>query len=170
MIAMIAAAARNNVIGCGGGIPWDIPEDRAFFRKMTSGGIIIMGRRTYEDIGRPLPDRYNIVISQTKKFQGNSLQTAGSLEEALYIAENHSRESNCSKDIFLCGGQQIYVSGMRYAEKIYLTRIDADFEGDAFFPEIDTQQFYLSEQKKGLTPGVFFCVYERMKNKKNQKH
>lgn len=162
MIAMIAAAARNNVIGCGGDIPWDIPEDRAFFRRITSGGIIIMGRRTYEDIGRPLPDRYNIVISRTKNFQGNSLQTAGSLDDALYIAEKYARNNNCSKDIFLCGGQQIYVSGMRYAEKIYLTRIDAEFKGDAFFPEIDPRQFCLSEQKKGLTPGIFFCIYNKI--------
>lgn len=158
---MIAAAARNNVIGYGGRIPWDIPEDKAFFRRITSGGILIMGRRTFDDIGRPLPDRYNIVISRTRNFHGNSLQTAGSLEEALYIAKKYACENNCSKDIFLCGGQQIYISGMRYAERIYLTRIDADFEGDAFFPEIDPQQFYLSEQKAGLTPGVYFCVYER---------
>lgn len=155
---MISATARNNVIGYNGRIPWNIPEDKAFFRQVTTGGIVIMGRRTYEDIGRPLPNRFNIIVSRTKNFSSDNMRTAGSLEEAI----DTGRKYNSEKDIFLCGGQKIYTLGMKYTQKIYLTEIDKNFDGDAFFPPIDSRKFFLAERRSGETDGISFCVYEAL--------
>ena len=86
MINIIAAVSKNGIIGADGKIPWDIPEDKAYFKKITSGNIVIMGRRTFEEIGYPLPNRYNIIVSEKKNFHDENLITAKSLDEALNIA------------------------------------------------------------------------------------
>ncbi len=161
MLCMIAACDRNRVIGCGGRIPWDLPEDRAYFRRITSGGIVIMGRRTFEEIGRPLADRFHIVVSRTRQFSDRQLVTAGNLEEALRLAEHHAADRSCST--FLCGGQAIYEQGMALAQRLYVTRIDGEFEGDAFFPEVDPRKFRLVSSTPGSTPGVSFCVYDTLR-------
>lgn len=165
MVSIIAAVAKNGVIGSCGRIPWNIPEDMEYFRKVTMGGIVIMGRKTYEEIGRPLPERFNIIVSQSKNFSGEKLQTVRSLEEAISLGDYYADENGIPSRIFLCGGQRIYSQGMKYAKRLYLTEIDADYNGDAFFPELDRERFRLESKIIGKTPGVKFCVYEAVSEK-----
>lgn len=159
MLCMIAACDRRRVIGCSGSIPWDLPEDRAYFRRITSGGIVVMGRKTFEEIGIPLADRFHIVISRTRQFSGRELVTARSLDEALRLAQIQAARRQCGT--FLCGGQTVYEQGMALAQRLYVTRIDAEFEGDTFFPEVDPREFSCTACQNGSTPGVTFYVYER---------
>ena len=134
-VSMIAAMAANRVIGRGGKIPWDIPEDREHFKKLTLGHVIIMGRRSYEEIGRPLPGRITYVVSNTITINEENCHTATSLTAAI----EHARKNYADKKIFLCGGARIYVEGMPLAEEIYLTVLDEEIEGDAYFPEISEE-------------------------------
>ncbi|MDE5753971.1 MAG: dihydrofolate reductase [Oscillospiraceae bacterium] len=157
MINVIAAVARNHVIGFQGRIPWNYPEDMAYFRQMTTNHIVIMGRCTYEAIGRVLPDRLNIVVSHSKNFSGQNLHTARNLKDALAFAET----SGFSSEIFLCGGQKIYTQGIKLADRIYLTVIDADYPGDRFFPKFTQDQFRLIRHTKAKTPELTFSVYEK---------
>ncbi|MCM1008182.1 MAG: dihydrofolate reductase [Ruminococcus flavefaciens] len=165
MVSIIAAVAKNGVIGSCGRIPWNIPEDMEYFRKVTMGGIVIMGRKTHEEIGRPLPERFNIIVSQSKNFSGDNLRTVRSLEEAISLGEQYASEKEIPPRIFLCGGQRIYSQGMKYSQRLYLTEIDADYNGDAFFPELDRERFRLESKIIGKTPGVKFCVYETVSEK-----
>ena len=160
MISIIAAVARNGIIGCNGRIPWNIPEDMEYFRRITTGCIVIMGRKTYEEIGRPLSDRFNIVVSQSKNFTEKNLLTVNSLEEAISFGEKYASEHNISHEIFLCGGQNIYKQGIKYAKKLYITNIDKDYDGDSFFPEFSRKSFHKIKQVSGKTAGVRFCIYE----------
>lgn len=162
MISIIACAAKNRVIGSGGDIPWDIPADRAYFRKITTGGVVIMGRKTYESIGFPLPDRYNIVVSRSRRFSGEMLRTAGSLEEALELALAYAEKHEKISGIFLCGGERIYAEGLKYAQRIYLTELDREWDGDRFFPEFSSGDFRLVKRTYGDVPGLCFSVYERI--------
>lgn len=127
MIAIIAAFDRNRVIGNKGRIPWNIPGEQSRFRELTTGNAVIMGRRTYEEIGKPLPGRMNIIVSGTRQFTGKNCYTAGSLSDAIALAGN--------RDIFISGGAALYKEALPLAEKMYITEIDAEFEGDTFFPE-----------------------------------
>ncbi len=131
-IAMIAAMAKNRVIGREGKIPWDLPEDREHFKKLTMGHVIIMGRRTYEEIGRPLPGRITCVISSRWKGEEKNCRTAKSLTDAIAQA----RETYPQKKIFLCGGERIYNEGMTLAGEIYLTVLKEEVEGDTYFPQL----------------------------------
>lgn len=126
MLALIAAYAHHRVIGKDGRIPWDIPEEKHRFRDLTMGHPIIMGRRTYEEIGRPLPGRETIVVSRTKCFDAPHCVTVPSLGEALRQA--------AGQDAFVCGGAQLYAEALPLADVLYLTEIHGDFAGDAFFP------------------------------------
>lgn len=162
MINLIAAAAKNGVIGSAGKIPWDIPEDKAYFRKITSGNIVIMGRRTFEEIGFPLPDRYNIILSRKKNFSGKALCTAASLAHALEIAHLYAKEQHIP-EIFLCGGEQVYIQGLKFARRIYLTRLYEAYAGDTFFPKFSTDQFRLSSCTH--QENLCFCIYDRNQKK-----
>lgn len=124
-----------------------------------------MGRNTYEEIGRPLPERFNIIVTQSKNFSGDNLRTVRSLEEAISLGEEYADENEILPRIFLCGGQRIYSQGMKYAQRLYLTEIDADYNGDAFFPRSDIDRFRLESTIIGKTPGVKFCVYEAVSKK-----
>ena len=158
MINIIAAVAKNRVIGNHGHIPWHIPEDMAYFKNLTTNNIIIMGRKTYEEIGKPLPNRFHIIISHTKIFSGDNLLTANSLAQAITFAKNFAN----NQEIFLCGGQAVYTQGLQYAERTYLTEINKNYQGNIFFPEFDSQKFKLVKQTDGKTAGITFCVYEKI--------
>ena len=158
MICIIAAAAGNGVIGSGGRIPWNIPEDMAYFRRVTYGGAVIMGRRTYEEIGRPLPGRLNIVVTSGRKFRAEGLLYADSLKKAVELARRSGKE-----DIFLCGGASVYREGLDIADRIYLTEIDKEYEGDVFFPEISSDDFRLVSSEKCETADITFKVYDRVR-------
>ncbi len=139
-LAIIAAMAENRAIGNDGEIPWHFPEDRKRFKDLTYGSIVIMGRKTRESIGRALPGRINIVVSRRTDLRDMypDCVVVSSFEAAMAYAEMKSALMTCrTGEVFCIGGAEIYRQAMPYAEKIYLTIIDKNYSGDAFFPEID---------------------------------
>ena len=133
MIALIVAYANNQVIGNNGCIPWKIKGEQKRFRELTTGNVVIMGRRSYEEIGRPLPNRTTIVVSNTKNYDGENCYTAKSLEEAIEIAGD--------RDIYISGGARLYEEALPIVDKMYVTEIDLEIEGDTYFPQFDKEQF-----------------------------
>ncbi len=129
MIAIIVAYSQNRVIGRDGRIPWKIPGEQLRFRKLTLGNAVVMGRRTYEEIGRPLPGRLNIILSTTQRYEGENLLTAASLEEAIALAGD--------RDIYIAGGAKLYEEALPLADRLYITEIHRQVEGDTFFPNFD---------------------------------
>ncbi len=134
MIGLIVAYSKNRVIGNKGQIPWRIKGEQKRFRELTTGNVVIMGRRSYEEIGRPLPNRYTIVVSNTQKFEAENCTTVGSLEEAIRIADK-------SKNIYISGGAGLYKEAIDIVDVMYITEIDAVIEGDTYFPEFEAEDF-----------------------------
>lgn len=128
-LSLIVATERRRGIGIRNTLPWRLPEDLAFFKRTTTGHTIIMGRKTFDSIGRPLPNRRNIVVTRNPDWSHPGVETAGSLEEAARMAGDG--------EAFVIGGAQIYIEALPLASKLVVTEIDADVECDAFFPEID---------------------------------
>ena len=131
MISMIVAADENNVIGKDNQLIWHLPDDLKFFKRMTSGHAIIMGRNTYESVGKPLPKRTNIIITRDQNYNAEGCVVVHSLEEALEEARK------VDSDPFIVGGEQIYRLALNIADRVYLTRIHYQFEGDRHFPALD---------------------------------
>jgi dihydrofolate reductase len=129
---MIAAVAENRVIGANGTIPWKIPGDMAFFRRTTMGKPIVMGRKQYESVGKPLPGRTSIVVTRQKGYQPEGVQVFDSLEAAL----EHAR-SIAETEIMIIGGGEIYAQAMPVADRLYISHVALTPEGDVVFPEID---------------------------------
>ncbi len=145
MIALIVAYTKNRVIGREGRIPWRIPGEQRRFRELTTGNVVIMGRRSYEEIGHPLPNRYNIIVSKTKRFEAENCTTAGSLPEAIRLAGD--------RDVYISGGAGLYLEAVDLVEKMYITEIDAEIAGDTYFPEFDPSQFF-REVEEHVTVGL----------------
>ena len=139
-LAIVVAMARNHVIGKDDGLPWQLPDDLKWFREVTMGKPIIMGRVTFESIGKALPGRDNIVITRNSDFREENVTVAGDMEDAIAIAEAFAiaREAN---EIAIIGGAQIYKETLPNVSRIYLTEIDADIEGDTFFPEFSMDEW-----------------------------
>jgi dihydrofolate reductase len=156
-MSIIVAAAQNRVIGSGNRLPWHIPEDFAWFKRHTRGHPVIMGRKTYESIGGVLPDRKNIIITRNREYTAAGAYIYNSLEDAVYALEQAGHE-----EIFIIGGNQIFNQSMDKADRIYLTLIHRDFEGDIFMPEIPLDKFTKSfeEYHTGEIPFTFF-IYDR---------
>ena len=133
MISLIVAYAKNHVIGNKGCIPWRIKGEQKRFKELTTGNVVIMGRRSYEEIGHPLPNRMNIIVSNTKRFEAENCMTASSLEEAIRLAGD--------REIFISGGARLYEEAMPLVEKMYVTEIECEIEGDTYFPDFDKEQF-----------------------------
>jgi len=131
-ITLIAAVARNRVIGASNALPWRLPEDLKRFKALTLGHPIIMGRKTWESLGKPLPGRTNIVVSRAAGFSAAGATRAGSLDEALAAAA-----ATASDEVFIIGGAEIYRQALPLAQRLQLTEIDQDFAGDVHFPAID---------------------------------
>lgn len=140
MIALIAAYAKNMVIGNNGRIPWNIQGEQKRFKELTTGNVVIMGRRTFEEIGKPLPNRTTIVVSSTKEFTAENCFTVKSLQEAINLAGN--------RDIYISGGARLYEESLPIVEKMYITEIDKVFEGDTYFPKFNAEEFVKSVDKK----------------------
>lgn len=157
MIHLIAAVAENGIIGKDGGIPWNIPADLAHFKALTLGQTVIMGRRTYESIGRPLPGRQNIVVSSTlQSLEGCSV--AGSLQEALELAGETGGE------IFVIGGARLYEEALPLAQQLDLTLVAGKPEGDTWFPAVDWVSFREVERVAcESVPGCQFVTLVRGK-------
>lgn len=132
MIKLIAACSANRVIGKDNKLIWHVPGDLKRFKELTSGHPVLMGRKTYESIGRPLPNRKNIILTRNKEYKPEGCLCYSSLIEVLELYKN---------DLFVIGGEEIYKQTMGYADEILLTLIHKDFEGDAYFPEIPETLF-----------------------------
>jgi dihydrofolate reductase len=126
-VTLILARARNGVIGAKGGLPWHLPEDLAFFKRTTMGHPILMGRKTWQSIGRPLPGRRSVVVTRDRSFEAAGAEVAHSLDEAIALCAG-------SDEIFVIGGAQLYAEALQRADRLLLTEIDADFDGDTVLP------------------------------------
>lgn len=152
-LTLIAAVARNGVIGRGGKLPWDLPEDRAHFHSSTRGHAVIMGRRTWDETGQPLEGRRNIVVSRAGQVSGAGREVVGSLAEALALA----RTSDPSP--FVIGGAQLFQQALPLATRILLTEVDLEVEGDTVFPPFDHRDWLVSESRPG--DRATYVTYER---------
>lgn len=149
IISLIAALGNKNVIGNNHQLPWHLPADLKYFKKTTMGKPIIMGRKTFSAIGRPLPGRQNIVLTREKSFTSAQCDVAHSIAEAIAIAQNKN-------EIMIIGGAQIYAEFLPFADKLYLTFVHHDFAGDTFFPawnpdewqQIESQHFQPDDENK----------------------
>ncbi len=161
MVSIIVAIAQNGTIGDKNSLLWHIKEDMRFFRTTTSGHAVIMGRKTFESLGsKPLPKRTNIVITRSD-VEFNGALTAHSLEEAIAMAEG-------DEEIFIMGGAQIYGIALDVADRMYITRVERDYEGDTSFPEIDYSQWRLvgeerHERGEEYESPFAFLTYERVR-------
>jgi dihydrofolate reductase len=136
IVCLIAAMDRNRGIGLGNRLPWRLPADLKRFRDLTMGHHIIVGRKTSESIGKPLPGRQTIVVTHDRAYSAPDCLIAHSIEEAIELAK--SRGEN---EVFVCGGADIYAQAMRLADVMYLTRVEADVTADAFFPAFDEREW-----------------------------
>lgn len=164
LISLIAAASENDVIGKNNWMPWDLPAELAYFRSVTRGKTVIMGRKTYDAVGRPMPNRHNIVVSRNRELAIPGVDVVPSVEEAI----ERARADNLD-EIFVIGGEQIYEAAMPYADRIYLTRVHAVIEGgEAFFPRFNESEWTLRnrvrrEPDEENNLAFTMMVYERKK-------
>ena len=134
IISLIAAMDRNRLIGCDNELPWKLPADLAHFKRVTMGKPVVMGRRTFESIGRPLPGRTNIVLTRMAGFNADGVLKADSLETAFALAGDVD-------EVMVIGGGAVYEQALPLARRLYLTLVDGEFDGDAWFPEIDASRW-----------------------------
>ncbi len=159
-IKLICAFSKDRVIGNGNALPWSLPADLQRFKNLTEGNSIVMGRKTFESIGRPLPNRRNMVMSRDKKLKISGVEVVFSAEKVL----SFYKESN-DKDLFVIGGSHIYKLFEPYCDNLMITYIDKSFEGDAFFPEIDWNNWIMFSEEKfydeSLESNFYFRDYKR---------
>jgi dihydrofolate reductase len=141
-LSLLLAASENNVIGKDNTLPWHLPDDLKYFKNLTWALPILMGRKTFDSIGKPLPGRKSIVITRDERWQHEGVDVVHSVEAAVQKAEALG-----AKEIFVIGGAQIFHSALPVANRIYLTRIHASFEGDVFFPPIDEKEWTLASAR-----------------------
>lgn len=142
-ISLIAALSENGVIGKTGRLPWYIPEDLKRFRSLTTGHAVVMGRKTFESIGRTLPNRMNIIVSRNVLFKAENALTTTDLETALELAKKYEK-----REIFIIGGGQIYKETIPYADRLYLTLVHKDIQGDTYFPDYSQFTRVISSEDK----------------------
>lgn len=163
LITLIAAVSRNGVIGRDGALPWRLPEDMAHFKALTMGKPLILGRRTFESIGRPLPGRHCIVITSNERFQAPGVLRARSLKDALGHAARIAADTGAG-EIMVGGGAEIYAAALPHADRIYLTEVHADVSGDVHFPSLDRHQWRETareDRKADTGPAYSFVTLER---------
>ncbi|MFC3284812.1 dihydrofolate reductase [Litchfieldella rifensis] len=163
-VAMIAALARNRVIGVDNKLPWYLPEDLKFFKAMTQGKPLVMGRKTFASIGRPLPGRLNIVVTRDPHFEPPGVRVCHDLASALDLADQQAIIDG-AEEIMVMGGAQIYAQALPWASRLYLTEVDLEVEGDARFPELDMAQWQEVQRVAGEAregqPAYAFVEYRR---------
>lgn len=152
-LAVIAAIARNGVIGRDGDLPWRLPEDLRHFKRTTRGHAVIMGRKTWESIGRPLPGRTNIVVTRQAAYEAPGCSVVHSLEEGLELAWQTDEEP------FVIGGAGLYAAALPLATRLELTEVHEEVQGDTFFPPIDLDRFHEADRRDG--DGVSFVTWVR---------
>ena len=141
-LSLLVAADENNVIGKDNKLPWHLPSDLKYFKNQTWGMPILMGRKTFESIGKPLPGRKSIVITRNKDWKHQGTEVVHSVDQAIVAAANFG-----IKEIFVIGGAEIFQTSLVKANRVYRTRIHHQFEGDAWFPELDTDQWELIQSR-----------------------
>ncbi|RHW37598.1 type 3 dihydrofolate reductase [Lysinibacillus yapensis] len=157
MISLIVALDKNRVIGYEKKMPWHLPGELKYFKEQTMGKPMIMGRKTFESIGRPLPGRRNIVITRNENYNVEDVEVVTSLEEALEICEGE-------QEIMIIGGEQIFKLALPIADRLYITHIDHEFQGDTFFPHYGEEWTLVSESEPIETTDGYhytYCIYER---------
>ncbi len=167
-LAIIVAQSKNRVIGVNNDLPWRLPKDLQYFKKVTLGKPIIMGRKTYESIGKPLPGRANIVITSNPDYSVDGVQVVHSLDEAIEVAKIVAASQN-QTEVMVIGGAQIYQQALKQANKLYITEVDAEIEGDAHFPTVDYTQYHEIEREDHKSDqsnpyDYSFVCYERVTN------
>ena len=146
IISTIVAVGHNNAIGVDNDLPWHMPADLKFFKETTFGFNVLMGRKSFDSVGRPLPGRTNIVVTRNKDFYHSGVITVNSIEEGILYAKE-----NDQKELFIIGGSNIYAQTQHLWNKLYLTRIDVEVpNATAFFPEVDLSQWQHAWEKKHL--------------------
>lgn len=153
-VALVVAASTNNVIGKNSHLVWHLPNDLKFFKNTTWGFPVIMGRKTFEELKKPLPGRTNVVITRKPDWKANGVITTLNLEDAV----QKSKETN-ARQIFIIGGGEIYKESMRIADTIYMTRVHAVVDGDTFFPEIDESEWELVSNEDFQIDGQHAYAY-----------
>ncbi|WP_078409843.1 dihydrofolate reductase [Priestia abyssalis] len=164
MISFLVAMDQNRVIGKDNKLPWYLPADLKYFKELTMGHPIIMGRKTYESIGRPLPGRENIVITRNEEYTAEGCTIIHSISEVKELEEKRDDE------LFVIGGAEIFEQTFSIADRLYVTMIEETFEGDTYFPDFNEDDWVVVSKKKGVQDERnvyehYFLVYER----KNQK-
>ena len=162
MINIIVAMAKNRVIGKNNELLWHIPEDLKRFKRLTIGHAVIMGRKTFESVlkrlGKPLPERLNIVLTRDASYQREGCQVAQSIEKALELASG--------KEVFIIGGAEVYAQALPKAERLYVTLIEHEYEGDVSFPQISAEEWKVIAREDGNDPTFSypyaFLTYERV--------
>ena len=162
IISIIVATAKNQVIGKHNDIPWYLPADLKYFKKTTLNHHIIMGRNCYESIGRPLPKRTNIILTRNPFYVASNCLVAHSMEEALKIAQD-----NGETEAFIIGGGEIYKESLPYTDRVYLTAVDLEVDGDVFFPKLDSKEWKEISSEAHLAEGkneydYVFKTYHRI--------
>ncbi|QJQ96885.1 MULTISPECIES: dihydrofolate reductase [Halomonadaceae] len=163
-VAMIAALARNRVIGVDNQLPWYLPEDLKFFKAMTQGKPLVMGRKTFASIGRPLPGRLNIVVTRDPAFSHPGVRVCHDLASALELADQQAIIDGVD-EIMVMGGAQIYAQALVLASRLYLTEVDVEVEGDAHFPSLTPDEWQEVQRVAGQPsegqPNYAFVEYRR---------
>lgn len=158
MISLLVAHDQNRVIGINNDLPWHVPEDLAYFKKISMGKAMVMGRKTYESIGRPLPGRLNIVLTRNKDFSAEGVVVVHDLDEAIRQAKAYAEE------VMVIGGADLFRMSLEIADRLYITLIDEQFEGDTFFPAYGFEwKLVKSSEKQVSKTGVAYTylVYEK---------
>lgn len=161
MLSMIFANDRNYLIGKDNWIPWYIPNDLDYFKTMTTGKTIIMGRKTFESFGKPLPNRHHVVLTRNKDFQADGCVVFHQIEDVLDYIKQFS-----DQEVIVIGGSEIYQQFLNYADRLYITYIDAEFEGDTYLPKFDLSNWQLTSKEKGIKNeenpyDYYFLQYDR---------
>lgn len=165
-IALIVATAHDNAIGRGNELPWHLPQDLKYFKSVTLGKPVIMGRKTFESIGKPLPGRTNIVVTRQQDWHQAGVLVAHDLATAVELATELNGESSQPKDeLMIIGGAEIYKHALPLAKRVYKTNIDVDVkDADAYFPELDSAEWKLIRELEGDADAPLkhqFCVFEK---------
>ena len=160
MISLIAAMDENRLIGKNNDLPWRLPADLAYFKKVTMDHTVVMGRKTFESIGKPLPGRENVIVTSQQDYKVEGATVVHSIDELLALDTN-------SKELFIIGGAHLYEQNLPYADRLYLTEIQEQFEGDAYFPAFNQSEWNVISKEQGVKDEknpypYFFTVYERM--------
>ncbi|ALX47917.1 dihydrofolate reductase [Lentibacillus amyloliquefaciens] len=162
MISLLVAMDRNRVIGYQNDLPWHLPNDLKFFKQTTTGNTIIMGRKTFEAIGRPLPNRKNIVISKQQDQFPDGIEIVRDIDTIL-----HWNEQEPDIELFVIGGGNIFKQFLSHADRMYITWVDEDFQGDTFFPYFTESEWQLTKREKGEKDNknpydFYFLQYDRL--------